>query len=400
MLSVDEARAAILKVAHPLPPEPVKLADALGRVLAAPVIATRDHPPFPSSAMDGYALRSADTPGSLKLVGVAAAGHGFEGPCEAGSAVRIATGGALPEGADTIVIQEDVRRDGDRIDVPEAEPGKHIRRRGMDFSAGTELLSAGRKLDAVALALAAASGAGTLSVVRRPRIAILNSGDELAEPGSAPGPFQIFESGNYGIAGLISEWGGVPRPLGLLPDDEEAIARAAERGLAMSDLLVMVGGASVGDYDFARPALERLGLGLTFSKISVRPGKPTWFGTTTQGAVLGLPGNPASALVCSHLFLRPMMEAMLGRDPLACGATKRAHLAQALPANGKREQFMRALCESDREGQLTVRGFDNQDSSLLLVFAAANALIRRAPDTPALEKGALVDVLLLSSLNR
>ena len=398
MLSVDEARTIMLEVAQPLPAETVKLADALGRVLAAPVIAPRDHPPFPSSAMDGYAVRSADTPGSLKVVGEAAAGHGFDGPCEAETAVRIATGGAAPEGADTIVIQEDVTRNGDRIDVPEAKPGKYIRKRGLDFPAGTELLPRARKLDGIALALAAASGAGTLSVVRRPRIAILNSGDELAEPGSTPGPFQIFESGNYGIAGLISEWGGVPLPLGLLPDDEETIARAAERGLAESDLLVMVGGASVGDHDFARPALERLGLDLKFSKVSVRPGKPTWFGTTPKGPVLGLPGNPASALVCAYLFLHPLMEAMLGRDPLACVATRPARLAQPLAANGKREQFMRARCDVDRDGQLTVRGFDNQDSSLLSVFAAANALIRQAADTPALAEGALVDVLLLSSL--
>jgi len=398
MLSVDEARTIMLEVAQPLPAETVKLADALGRVLAAPVIAPRDHPPFPSSAMDGYAVRSADTPGSLKVVGEAAAGHGFDGPCEAETAVRIATGGAAPEGADTIVIQEDVTRNGDRIDVPEAKPGKYIRKRGLDFPAGTELLPRARKLDGIALALAAASGAGTLSVVRRPRIAILNSGDELAEPGSTPGPFQIFESGNYGIAGLISEWGGVPLPLGLLPDDEETIARAAERGLAESDLLVMVGGASVGDHDFARPALERLGLDLKFSKVSVRPGKPTWFGTTPKGPVLGLPGNPASALVCAYLFLHPLMEARLGRDPLACVATRPARLAQPLAANGKREQFMRARCDVDRDGQLTVRGFDNQDSSLLSVFAAANALIRQAADTPALAEGALVDVLLLSSL--
>ena len=398
MLSVDEARAVMLGVARALPAETIKLADALGRGLAGPVIAARDHPPFPSSAMDGYAVRSADTPGSLKVIGEAAAGHGFEGPCEAGTAVRIATGGAVPEGADTIVIQEDVTRDGDRLVVPAAQPGKHIRKRGMDFPAGTELLPQGRKLDGIALALAAASGAGTLSVVRRPRIAILNSGDELAEPGSAPGPFQIFESGNYGIAGLISTWGGVPLPLGLLPDDAEAIARAAERGLAESDLLVMVGGASVGDHDFARPALERLGLDLEFSKVSVRPGKPTWFGTTPKGAVLGLPGNPASALVCSHLFLHPLMEAMLGSDPLASVALRPARLAGALPANGKREQFLRARCDIDQDGQLTARAFGNQDSSLLSIFAAANALIRQAADTLALPDGALVDVLLLNGL--
>jgi molybdopterin molybdotransferase len=400
MLSVDEARAVMLGLARPLPAETVKLADALGRVLAAPVIATRDHPPFPSSAMDGYAVRSADTPGRFKLVGEAAAGHGFEGPCAPGSAVRIATGGAVPEGADTIVIQEDVTREGDRLAVPEAKAGKHIRKRGVDFAAGTELLAAGRKLDAIALALAAAAGAGTLSVVRRPRIAILNSGDELAEPGSTPGPFQIFESGNYGIAGLITAWGGVPLPLGLLPDDADAIARAAERGLAESDLLVMVGGASVGDHDLARPALERLGLDLKFSKVSVRPGKPTWFGTTPQGPVLGLPGNPASALVCAHLFLRPLMETMLGRDPLAAVKPVEARLLKPLKDSGPREQYLRARLALDHDGRLAVSAFADQDSSLLSVFASANALIRQLPDTPALSEGATVDVVLLESAGR
>jgi molybdopterin molybdotransferase len=350
--------------------------------------------------MDGYAVRSADTPGSLKLIGEAAAGHGFELPCEPGSAVRIATGGAVPNGADTVVIQEDVRRDGDRLDVPAAKPGKHIRPRGVDFAAGAELLPAGRKLDAIALALAAASGAGTLSVVRRPRVAILNSGDELAEPGSAPGPFQIFESGNYGIGGLITAWGGVPLPLGLLPDDADAIARAAERGLAESDLLVMVGGASVGDHDLARPALERLRLELKFGKVSVRPGKPTWFGTTAHGLVLGLPGNPASALVCAHLFLHPLMEAMLGRDPRACIKPVEARLAKPLPNNGPREQYLRARLALDHDGRLAVSAFANQDSSLLSVFASANALIRQLPDAPALPEGAAVDVVLLESAGR
>ena len=398
MLSVDAARVAMLEAARPLPAETVKLEDALGRVLAAPVVGTRDHPPFPSSAMDGYAVRSADTPGRLKIIGEAAAGHGFKGPCESGTAVRIATGAAVPEGADTVVIQEDATRVGDRIDLPAAKRDKHIRPRGVDFTAGTELLPSGRKLDAMALALAAASGAATLSVVRRPRIAILNSGDELAAPGSAPGPFQIFESGNYGIAGLIRTWGGVPLPLGLLADDEEAIARAADRGLAESDLLVMVGGASVGDHDFARPALERLGLTLICDKVSVRPGKPTWFGTTPRGFVLGLPGNPASALVCSHLFLRPLIEAMLGRDPLACVAPTPARLAQALLANGKREQYLRAHCAVNDNGQLTARAFGDQDSSLLSIFATANALIRQMPDTPALAEGSRVDVLLMNGL--
>jgi molybdopterin molybdotransferase len=304
----------------------------------------------------------------------------------------------VPEGADTVVIQEDVRRDGDHVKVPAAAAGENIRPRGGDFTAGTLLLAAGRRLDGVALSLAAASGLAQLRVTRPPHVAILSSGDELAAPGSAPGRFQIFDSGTFGIAGLIRSWGGVPQRLAVEKDDPAAIARAAEQGLDTSDLLVVIGGASVGDHDHARPALMRLGLKLAVEKIALRPGKPTWFGAARQGLVLGLPGNPASALVCAMLFLRPLIEAMLGRDPQACIALRRARLAHPLPANGPREHYLRAHLDTDQEGRLTVRAFEDQDSSLIAVFAAANALIRLPPDIPATEAGALVDVLPLESI--
>jgi molybdopterin molybdotransferase len=366
-------------------------------VLAQDIVAGRDQPPFNASAMDGYALRSCDTPGALRLVGESAAGHGFEGSCQAGTAIRISTGAALPDGADTVVIQEDVRRDGDSIIVPAAMAGWNIRSRGCDFSAGTILLPAGRRLDGVALSLVAASGAAQVGVVRAPRVAILSSGDELAAPGSRPGPFQIFDSGTFGIAGLIQSWGGAPNRLAVERDDVGAIARAAEEGLRGSDLLVVVGGASVGDHDHARPALMQLGLKLAVEKIAVRPGKPTWFGATQQGLVLGLPGNPASALACAALFLRPLVEAMLGRDPSRCVASRPARLTRALPANGPREHYLRALLEVDAEGRQIVRAFEDQDSSLISVFAAANALIRLPADAPALGVGAMVDVLPLEA---
>jgi molybdopterin molybdotransferase len=393
-----EARAAMLALVHPGATETAALSDALGRVLAEPVSASRDQPPFAVSAMDGYAVRSADTPGRLHVGGESAAGHGFEGRCQKGMAIRISTGAAMPEGADTVVIQEDVQRDGDHVDVPLAEPEKHIRPHGGDFTTGTLLLAAGRRLDGVALSLAAASGLAQLRVARAPRVAILSSGDELAAPGSTPGRFQIFDSGTFGIAGLIQAWGGVPQRLAVEKDDPAAIARAAEQGLDASDLLVVIGGASVGDHDHARPALMRLGLKLAVEKIAVRPGKPTWFGAARQGLVLGLPGNPASALVCAMLFLRPLMEAMLGRDPQACIATRRARLTHPLPANGPREHYLRAHLDSDQEGRLTVRAFEDQDSSLIAVFTAANALIRLPPDMPAIATGTLVDVLPLESL--
>jgi molybdopterin molybdotransferase len=247
----------------------------------------------------------------------------------------------------------------------------------------------------VALALAAAAGAGSLVVRPRPRIAILCSGDELVAPGQTPGAFQIFDSATYGVAAQAEGWGGVAQRLAIAHDDAAAIALAAEQGLREHDLLVVIGGASVGDHDHAKPALRRLGLEMLVDKVALRPGKPTWFGTTSLGPVLGLPGNPASALVCAHLFLKPLMERMLGQ---AGGVTFRAaRLAQALPANGAREHYLRARLDSDGEGKLTVQAFEQQDSSLLSVFAAANALIRLPPGGTALETGALVEVLPLDA---
>ena len=378
--------------------EMVPLQDALGRVLTQDIVAVRDQPPFAASAMDGYALRGSDTPGTLRLIGESSAGHGFAGRCEAGTAVRISTGAAMPDGADTIVIQEDVRRDGDDIAVPAAEAGKNIRPRGCDFTADTVLLSTGRRLDGMALSLAAASGLAQVSVARAPRIAILSSGDELAAPGSQPTPYQIFDSGTFGIAGLIQSWGGAPNRLAVEKDDVGAIARAAEEGLRHSDLLVVIGGASVGDHDHARPALMRLGLALAVEKIAVRPGKPTWFGKASQGLVLGLPGNPASALACANLFLRPLIEAMLGRDPLQCVATRPARLTHGLPANGPREHYLRGRLDVDGEGRQIVRAFEDQDSSLVSIFAAANALIRLPADALEQPAGAIVDVLPLTGV--
>jgi molybdopterin molybdotransferase len=398
LLSVTNARGAMLALVHPLTAEGVTLPSALGRVLAQDVVASRDQPPFAASAMDGYAVRGSDTPGTLRLIGESAAGHGFEGRCETGMAVRISTGAAMPEGADTVVIQEDVQRDEDRVLVPAAVAGKNIRPRGCDFTAGTILLKAGRRLDGIALSLVAASGAADVSVIRAPRIAILSSGDELAAPGSQPNPYQIFDSGTFGIAGLVQSWGGTPKRLAVERDDIGAIARSAEEGLRGSDLLVVIGGASVGDHDHARPALMRLGLNLAVEKIAVRPGKPTWFGAAGQGLVLGLPGNPASALACAALFLRPLIEAMLGRDPFHCVATHRARLTHALPANGPREHYLRARLEVDAEGRQIVRAFEDQDSSLISVFAAANALIRLPPDAPDLPSGAIIDVLPLDGV--
>jgi molybdopterin molybdotransferase len=253
----------------------------------------------------------------------------------------------------------------------------------------------GVRLFGVALSLVAGCVAGQARVMRDPRVAILSSGDELAAPGSEPGPYQIFDSATFGIAGLVQAWGGIPNRLAVEKDNVEAIARAAEHGLKDSDLLVVIGGASVGDHDHARAALMKLGLTFAVDKIAVRPGKPTWFGAAGEGLVLGLPGNPASALGCAKLFLHPLIEAMLGRDPQACVAMRRARLVRALPANGPREHYLRSHLEVDDNGQQTVRAFEDQDSSLISVFTAANALIRLAADAPETPAGAMVDVLPL-----
>ncbi len=375
--------------------ESVTLGEALGRVLAEPVTARRDQPPFAVSEMDGYAVIAADTPASLSLIGESSAGHGFAGRLTPGGTVRISTGAAVPDGADAVVIQENVSRMGNTVEVPRAEKGRHIRPQAMDFTAGTTLLQAGRKLDGIALALASASGMAKLSVRRRPRVAILSGGDELADPGATPGPFQIFDSGTYGIAAQVAAWGGEPHRLKLEKDDAAAIARAAENGLKENDLLVLVGGASVGDHDHARPALQKLGLEMLVNKVNLRPGKPTWFGHALKRPVLGLPGNPASALVCAHLFLRPLLDAMQGRN--ADVTARRARLLAALPANGGREHYLRAHLATDAQGVATVRAFEQQDSSLLSVFAAANALIRLPAGEAAQGPGALVDVLPLDS---
>ncbi|MCP5411461.1 MAG: molybdopterin molybdotransferase MoeA [Alphaproteobacteria bacterium] len=394
-MPVEAARAAMVSAAVPLAAQCVVLEEARGRVLAEAVIAMRDTPPFDVSSMDGYAIRAADHPRTLVLLGESAAGHGFDGVLAPGGAIRISTGAAVPAGADAVVMQENVTRDGDAVSVPATARGANIRPRGGDFHADETLLEAGRRLDGVALALAAAAGRAELSVRRAPRIALLSSGDELAAPDQTPGSYQIYDSATYGIAALARGWGAHVQRLDIARDDIDAIADAAARGLEESDLLVVLGGASVGDHDHARPALERLGLDMACASVAVRPGKPTWFGTTPYGPVLGLPGNPASALVCAHLFLKPLIERMLGSAGTL--SFTRARLVHALPANGPREHYLRSAVTMGDDGVQTARAFENQDSSLLSVFAAANALIRLPPDAPALAPGALVDVLALNA---
>jgi molybdopterin molybdotransferase len=393
LLAVDEARARMLAGTAPLGIETVNLGGCLGRTLARDIIAARDQPPFDASAMDGWAVRAADCPGVLKILGESAAGRRFAGVVRQGEAVRIFTGAALPAGADRVVIQEEARRSDGMVEVPAAQGPTHIRPAGQDFTAGQRLLSAGTRLDPWRLALAAAAGAAELCVSRRPIVAILSTGEEVVEPGVAPGPFQIFNSGGAALAALVRGWGAQPAQLNPVGDDLEATAAAVAAG--GGDIVVTLGGASVGDHDLVKPAMARLGLTLIVESIDVRPGKPTWFGVLGDGRpVLGLPGNPASALVCAELFLGPLLLALQGADPAVRLIPARSGAAMA--ANPGREHWLRARLEHGADGVVTAEAFADQDSSLVRVFADADALVRRGRGAPAAKAGDTVEVLPLA----
>ena len=398
-LAVEDARTRMLAGIAPLGGEPVAIGDALGRVLAQDVRADRDQPPFQASAMDGWAVRRADVETAearLRIVGESAAGHGYAGAVRPGEAVRIFTGAALPAGADMVVIQEEAAREGDhvRLGPVDAKPS-NVRPRGGDFAAGTVLLQAGVRLDPWRVSLAAAAGAAQVAAARRPRLALLTTGEELVPPGTAPGPFQIYDSGGPALSALARGWGAEVVFVGRAGDDEAAIAASVEA--IGAELIVTVGGASVGDHDLVKPALGRLGLSLAVESVRLRPGKPTWFGTLADGrCVLGLPGNPASAFVCAELFLRPLLAAWLGAPPALPMIP--ARLAEPLPATGPREHWMRAALSVSPDGGLTARPFFEQDSSLVSIFARADALVRRPAGAEAAEAGAVVEVLRLERL--
>lgn len=398
LLAVDEALERILEGVHPVAAESLPLSQAADRVLAAPVLALRTHPPFDASAMDGYAVRAEDiesAPAPLEVIGESAAGHGFDGSVTAGTAVRIFTGAPLPEGADTILIQENARAiEEGRIEALQSvAAGRHIRKAGLDFAEGDIVLEQGRALDPAALSLAAAAGHASVSVIRRPLVAIIATGDELVPPGTMPGPHQIIASNNFGVAALAERDGADILDVGIVPDDRAALASAIRRAReAGAQVIVTLGGASVGEHDITRDVLADEGMTLSFWKIAMRPGKPLIFGRFEDASVLGLPGNPVSSLICAHLFLSPLVRRLGGR--IYAPDLRPAELGQPMPANDSRRDYVRATVALGPRG-LVATPFSVQDSSMLSILAAANALVVRAPNAPAAEIGDRCQVLML-----
>jgi molybdopterin molybdotransferase len=399
MLSVDEARTRILAPLRSTPTEIVGLADAWARVLAAPIVARLTQPPADISAMDGYALRASDgIAGSrLNLIGSAPAGHPFAGEIAPGEAVRIFTGSVVPTGADTILLQEDATRDADIVEVNETcAPGRHIRRKGQDFFTGDTVLERGKRLGARDIGLAAAANHPWLTVHRRPRVAILATGDEISMPGEPIGAGGIVSSNAHAIAALVRAGGGEPILLPVTEDDRAALAVAIDQ-VHGADMLVTTGGASVGEHDLMQAALADRGFKLDFWKIAMRPGKPLIAGSVAGVPVLGLPGNPVSALVCAALFLLPALDVLAGL-PIAAQRTERAILGEALRANDARADHLRSVLTVREDGALLATPFARQDSGMLGLLARADALVLRAPHAPALEAGAEVDIIRLDHL--
>ncbi len=386
MITVEEALARVLASAEaPLDEEKVAIAASYGRVLAHNLMALRTQPPFPNSAMDGYALRAADTaaaPLALTVIGESSAGRAFKGALGPGEAVRIFTGAPMPEGADAIVIQEDVQRDGERrIRLSAAaREGENLRAAGMDFHAGEALIAAGHRLSPRDVALAAAANHTHLAVRRRARVAILATGDELVAPGGTLGPAQIVASNNYAVAGIVEACGGTAIDLGIAVDElgalKEGVGRARD---AKADILVTLGGASVGDYDLVQQALVAEGMELGFWRIAMRPGKPLMHGRLGAMRILGLPGNPTSSAVCAVLFLRPLIRALHGEPDPGADLSQPARLAVDLPANGPRQDYTRASLARGPDGVFIATPAPAQNSSLVKTMALADGLIVRAP---------------------
>jgi molybdopterin molybdotransferase len=403
-MAVGEALERVLaSVAAPTEREAVALAEAYGRTLASDVVSRRIQPPFANSAMDGYALRAADaarTPARLTVVGESAAGRPFGRRLGPGEAARIFTGAPLPEGADAVAMQETTRREGATVilEAPVAL-GDHVRAPGGDFDAGEIVLRAGRRLSARDVALAAAADHPTLVVHRCPRVAILASGDELVAPGAALGPAQIVSSNTFAVAGIVVAAGGAPIDLGIAADDSKALVESLSQAIAQrADVLVTLGGASVGDRDLTQQALVDAGMELGFWRVGMRPGKPLIHGRLGATIVLGLPGNPTSSTLCAVLFLQPLIRALLGDPDAGADPSEPARLALALPANGPRRDYMRATLARDASGLDLATPIANQDASLVQAFARADALLVREPNALGAAAGEMCRIIRLAPL--
>lgn len=390
MISVEEALCHVLALAKPTETQDVPLSEAWGRVLACPALSRMTQPPFDASAMDGYAVRQADVGRVLTVTGEAAAGRPLDTVAMPGTAVRIFTGAPVPSGYDRVVMQEHVRRDGDRITIIDANGGTNIRPAGDDFHDGVSF-APNRRLTAADVALLAAMNIAVVSVARRPKVAILPGGDELVAPGGALGPGQIISSNDLAIAALVRQAGGEPHVLPIARDTEESL-RAGFDAAAGADLLVTIGGASVGDHDLVGKVAADRGLERAFHKIAMRPGKPLMAGRLGHMPLIGLPGNPVSAMVCGILFLQPVIAAMQGLTPSS--DRRKARLAVDLPPEGNREHYLRATLE-DGEDLPRIRPFTNQDSARLSTMAEADALLVRPAGDPGRSAGEIVGFLSL-----
>ncbi|MFO1130530.1 MAG: gephyrin-like molybdotransferase Glp [Hyphomicrobiales bacterium] len=396
LIPVEEARARILKGVKPLPPEAVKLEQALGRVLAKPLKAVRHQPPFDASAMDGYAVLAADvasTPATLKLIGLSAAGHAFAGRLKPGQCVRIFTGAPVPKGADAVVIQENTEARGQDITILQpVKPEQNIRFAGLDFRKGEVLLPSGLRLGARDIGLAAAANAPKLTVRRRPVVALIATGDELVLPGGTPRADQIVSSNSHALAAMAEHLGAEVINLGIVKDDLRATERAIAKA-ARADILVTTGGASVGDHDYVQEALKNSGVAIDFWKIAMRPGKPFMYGRRRGQHVLGLPGNPVSSLVCARLFLKPLIDALLGL-PVGDDLVE-ARLGASMKENDSRQDYVRATLVEAADGTRTATPFNKQDSSMQRTFREARALIVRPPNAKVAGPGDVVKILRL-----
>jgi molybdopterin molybdotransferase len=397
LIPVEDALARLLDGVAPCPAEDVALSEADGRVLAADVLARRRQPPFDASAMDGYAVRAADiatVPAQLETIGESQAGRRFDGTVGAGQAVRIFTGAPVPPGADTILLQEDAEVIGQgRIAAREATAaGRHIRVAGLDFELGDTLLHAGRELDPAALSLAASGNHARVSVVGRPLVAILATGDELVAPGGDPGPDQIIASNAFGVAAMVRRAGGRVLDLGIVADERTIMRAAIDQAVeARPDIIVTLGGASVGDRDLVQEVMAGAGMELDFWKIAMRPGKPLMSGRIGSTRIIGLPGNPVSSLVCAQLFLVPLVTAMAGRRHRP--DLRQAVLGVPVAANDHRRDYMRARIDLDAMPPV-VAPYPRQDSSMLSTLAEGNCLLLREPHAPATAAGDPCTVLM------